>query len=198
MSSIQIRPRFETMYKINPEEVGVFVRKHMTKLDDTYFSNILKYFTVSNIQSDEQDFWSPQLSLSFEPDEEDKTFTTIRSLYGPKPTVWAFFTYGYVALAILGTLLRMYGFSQYSLVQDAVILSAAPILALITFILYMVHSLWEILVSNKCLRSNISLKIQSVIEFILNSRQKYNLIAFLYTGYTDCFPLGVHQLHPYK
>jgi hypothetical protein len=186
------------MYKIKSVKVGVLVRKHMTKLDGTYFAKILKDFTVSNIQSDEQHFWSPQLSLSFEPDEEDKTFTTIRSLYGPKPTVWIFLTYGYVALAILGTLLRMYGFSQYSLIQDAVILWAAPILALITFMLYMVHSLWEILVPNKFLRTNISLKIQSVIEFILNSRQKYNLIAFLYTGYTDCFPLGVHQLHPYK
>jgi len=114
------------------------VRKHMATLDCACSGEILKDFIVLNIRPDEQHFWSPQLSLSFEPDEEDKIFTIIRGLYGPNPTVWAFFTYGYAALAIIGTFLGMYGFSQYSLGQDAVILWAVPILALAAFTLYMV------------------------------------------------------------
>ena len=138
MSSIHIRPRFKAKYKIKPDEVGELVRKHMAELDCGCSAKILKDFIVFNIRPDEQHFWSPQLSISFEADEEDKSFTVIRGLYGPNPTVWAFFTYGYVALAIIGTFLGMYGFSQYSLGQDAAILWSLPLLALAALLLYLV------------------------------------------------------------
>jgi len=87
MSSLHIRPRFKAKYKIKSEEVGASVRKHMATLDCACSGEILKDFIVLNIRPDEQHFWSPQLSLSFEPDEEDKIFTIIRGLYGPNPTV---------------------------------------------------------------------------------------------------------------
>jgi hypothetical protein len=138
MTSIRIRPRFKAKYKMKPEEVGELFRKHLEKMDCGCSAEILPNFIVMNIRLQERHFWSPQLSLSFEADEEDNSFTVIRGLYGPNPTVWAFFFYGYAALAVLVTFLGMYGFSLYSLGQDATILWALPVLAAAAVMLYVV------------------------------------------------------------
>ena len=138
MSSIRIRPRFKDKYRIKPEEVGDLVRKHLAEFDSGCVAKILPTFIVVNIRPKEVHFWSPQLSISFEADEEDDSFTIIRGLYGPNPTVWAFFFYGYVALGILATFLGMYGFSLYYLGHDAKILWVLPVLGLAALTLYIV------------------------------------------------------------
>lgn len=138
MSSIHIRPRFKAKYKMTPEEVGELVRNHMAELNCGCSAKILPGFIVLRIRPQDQHFWSPQLSLSFEKDEDDDAFTIIRGLYGPNPTVWAFFTYGYAALGIIATFIGMYGFSQYSLDQDAKILWVLPFLVLLALILYLI------------------------------------------------------------
>ena len=114
---------------MQPDEVAELVQKHMAELDCGCSAKILPGFIVLRIRPQDQHFWSPQLSLSYEKDEENESFTVIRGLYGPNPTVWAFFTYGYAALGIIATFIGMYGFSQYSLGQDAKILWALPVLA---------------------------------------------------------------------
>lgn len=138
MSSVHFRPRFKAKYNMKPEEVRELVQKHMAELDCGCSAKTLKNFIVLTIRPEERHFWSPQLSLSFEEDEEDDSFTIIRGLYGPNPTVWAFFTYGYAALGILATFLGMYGFSKYSLGQEATILWSLPVLAALALILYLV------------------------------------------------------------
>lgn len=138
MSSIHIRPRFKDRYKMKPEEVVKLVQDHMATLDCGCSAIVRKNFVILRIRPDERHFWSPQLSLSFEIDEEDESFTIIRGLYGPNPTVWALFTYGYVALGILFTFLGMYGLSKYSLGQDHTVLWALPVLAGLALILYLI------------------------------------------------------------
>jgi hypothetical protein len=123
---------------MKPVEVGELVQKHLAELDCGCSAKILPDFIVLNIRQQDKHFWSPQLSISFEPDEDDPEFTVIRGLYGPNPTVWALFTYGYAAIGIIATFLGMYGFSQYSLGQDATILWALPILALMALVLYII------------------------------------------------------------
>ncbi|MCF8463284.1 MAG: hypothetical protein K9G41_00470 [Flavobacteriales bacterium] len=138
MSSIHIRPRFKDKYRIKPEEVGNLVRSHLDTLDTGCTAEILPTFIVINIHPKEAHFWSPQLSISFEADDQDDSFTIIRGLYGPNPTVWAFFFYGYIALGILAMFLGMYGFSLYSLGHDARILWILPVLAVAALILYLI------------------------------------------------------------
>lgn len=137
MSSLHIRPRFKDTYNLKPEEVVELVRKHLAEMECGCSAKILPDFIVLNIRKQDQHFWSPQLSLSFELDEDGER-TVIRGLYGPNPTVWAFFTYGYAALGILATFIGMYGFSQYSLGQEAYILWSLPVLAVVGLVLYVV------------------------------------------------------------
>ena len=138
MTSIRIRPRFTAKYKMKPDEVVELFRKRIKEEECGCSAKILPNFIVMNIRPQDRHFWSPQLSLSFEADEEDNSYTVIRGLYGPNPTVWAFFTYGYAGLALVGTFLGMYGFSLYSLHQDARILWALPVLAVLALVLYIV------------------------------------------------------------
>ncbi len=137
MTSIRIRPRFKATYNITPEQVEELVAEHLKEPDCSCTAKIIPGFIVLRILPQEQHFWSPQLSLSFEK-TEDGTGTEIRGLYGPNPTVWAIFMFGYAATAILALFLSFYGFSQYTLGQDAKILWSLPILALVAVILYFV------------------------------------------------------------
>ena len=123
---------------MQPDEVVKLVQSHMETLNCGCSAVVRKNFILLRIRPEERHFWSPQLSLSFEVDEEDKDFTIIRGLYGPNPTVWAFFTYGYAALGILAMFLGMYGFSKYSLNQDHSILWSLPVLAGLAVILYLI------------------------------------------------------------
>ena len=123
---------------MKPEEVGELVRKHLAEMDCGCSAKILPDFIVLNIRPQDKHFWSPQLSISFVADEDDHDFTVIRGLYGPNPTVWALFTYGYAAIGIIATFLGMYGFSQYSLGQNAAVLWSLPVLAVMAMVLYIV------------------------------------------------------------
>ena len=64
------------------------------------------------IHTSKRHFWSPQLSLTLEKDE-DKTL--IRGLYGPNPTIWALFFFGYSSLGIIILFAGMVALSQWML-----------------------------------------------------------------------------------
>ena len=137
MTSIRIRPRFKDSYNLTPVQIQELVRARLQEADCPCTGKILNGFITLYILRSEQHFWSPQLSLSFEKDEDSER-TIIRGLYGPNPTVWAVFTLGYAALSILSLFIGFYGFSQFSLGHDAGILWALPVLAGLAASLYVV------------------------------------------------------------
>jgi hypothetical protein len=71
--------------------------------------------------------------LTFE-QEEDRVI--VRGLYGPNPTVWAIFFFGYVALGLSSLFLGLWGLTRLSLEMDASILWALPVFGVIALILY--------------------------------------------------------------
>lgn len=122
---------------MTPEEVGEAIRNHLEQQDCGCSAKIIPGFIVLRIRPEEQHFWSPQLSLSFEKEEHGER-TVIRGLYGPNPTVWAVFTFGYAAIGISAMFLGLYGFSKYTLNQDATVLWTLPVLALMALALYII------------------------------------------------------------
>ena len=137
MTSIRIRPRFKDTYHVTPKVLEEQVREQLRLKDCPCTAKIIPGFIVLKVLENEQHFWSPQLSLSFDLDESGER-TIIRGLYGPNPTVWAIFTFGYGAIAVLALFLGFYGFSQYSLGQNAAILWSLPILGLAATALYVI------------------------------------------------------------
>ncbi|HCD52523.1 MAG TPA: hypothetical protein DEQ34_08755 [Balneolaceae bacterium] len=83
----------------------------------------------------EQHFWSPQLTITVEEDEEG---TTIRGLYGPRPAVWTMFVFFYTFIGFALMIVIMVGLSLRSLGEPAGILWLVPILILVFLSLYLV------------------------------------------------------------
>jgi uncharacterized membrane protein len=79
--------------------------------------------------------WSPQLDLSF---EQERETVIVRGLYGPKPTLWVLFFFGYAIIGLLILFLGIWGFSVWTLGGDATILWVIPGLGVAALILYLV------------------------------------------------------------
>ena len=80
-------------------------------------------------------FWSPQLSILLEKNEEEN-LTLMKGVYGPMTNVWTIFTVSYLALGVLFTFSSIIGFSQKALGLYDSILWILPILLIIALILY--------------------------------------------------------------
>ncbi|MEM0940139.1 MAG: hypothetical protein AAGI25_10170 [Bacteroidota bacterium] len=133
MSSFKIRPRFKHFFHGKKERLEKKILEGLDKSDGLIY-NYLPGHVYIKIHPKNQHFWSPQLHLSFEEEKEDQVI--VRGLYGPNPTVWAIFFFGYVALGILILFLGMWGLTRYSLGMDHTILWFIPVLILMAMVLY--------------------------------------------------------------
>ena len=132
MSSFKIRPRFKHFFRGKKEELEKVIVTSLNEREE-FVHNYLPGHIYIKIHPKQQHFWSPQLHLSFEQEAEK---VIVRGLYGPNPTVWAIFFFGYVALGILSLFLGMWGLTRWSLGMDHTILWSIPIFALVALILY--------------------------------------------------------------
>ena len=134
MSSLRIRPRFQQTLDSTPAQFQQAVKAQLEKPNARCVGTVIPDFIILKIPQGERHFWSPQLSLSL---EEEQGKTLIRGLYGPNPSVWAIFFFGYAALGILGLFAAIIGFSRMSLGLDAQILWLLPLFAGIALALYL-------------------------------------------------------------
>lgn len=134
MSSFRIRPRFK--HRVEHIDKDDLEKRICNALKDhkQFSYNHLTDHIYIKINLASRHIWSPQLHLSF---EQEDTHVIVRGLYGPNPTVWAFFFFGYVVIGIAGLFLGMWGFSLYTLGQDASILWAIPVSGVIGLLLYL-------------------------------------------------------------
>lgn len=133
MSSFKLRPRFKHTVIAMQEELEKDLLKGIKQKEETFVFNYLPGHLYIKIHPDHQHFWSPQLHLSFEQDEDQ---VIIRGLYGPNPTVWAIFFFGYVILGLLTLFIGMWGLTKWSLGMDYTVLWVIPILGIIALALY--------------------------------------------------------------
>jgi hypothetical protein len=135
MTSIRIRPRFNQIIKEPQEKIEARLKSKLKDPDIDCVGRVIPGFIVIKIPRSDRHYWSPQLSLSLEEHEDG---TLVRGLYGPNPTVWAMFTFGYSALGLIALFISIIGFSKVSLGLEAPVLWALPILGGLAVILYFV------------------------------------------------------------
>ncbi|MEQ8530822.1 MAG: hypothetical protein RIB86_03175 [Imperialibacter sp.] len=134
MSSFRIRPRFKhRIENTQKEELEVTIRT-APELGKQFTCTHLPDHLYIRIHPSERHIWSPQLHLSFDQEGND---VTVRGLYGPNPTIWAFFFFGYVATGILSLFVGIWGASLWSLGKDASVLWGIPVLAALAVGLYL-------------------------------------------------------------
>ena len=112
MTSVRIRPRFRVHKELPISSVLKNIETEAMANKDCHCTVSHHHINIK-IPAANRHFWSPELSLSLEKEEENKTL--IRGLYGPNPTVWGMFTLGYGALGVLGLFALILGLSQLTL-----------------------------------------------------------------------------------
>ncbi|MFT5884111.1 MAG: hypothetical protein ACI9IP_000566 [Arcticibacterium sp.] len=133
MTSIRSRPRFKKTFIENPEAIKERFSVKLKNNDQGIKGGVFNEHFHLEVVKKEQHFWSPHLNVTL---EESDNGTIIRGKYGPKPTIWAIFTFGYSSLGILFLFAAMAGLVKLSLGQESQILWVLPILIVLISGLY--------------------------------------------------------------
>ena len=136
-SDIHLRPRFKMEFNESEAEVISKFKNNLKDGDCKYCCKIVDGHIIIDIPKEENHFWSPQLNIEVEKNEEG--ITIVKGLFGPKPTVWTLFMFFHfaVAVAFIGYLVTTY--VQWSLKEDystaLYILIALPIIWILMYFL---------------------------------------------------------------
>ena len=111
MSSFRTRPRFSQHLSLPPSEVENQIASRISASDHRCIVKRFPGYLTLRIPDEDQHFWSPQLTLSLNPDGDGGT--EIVGIYGPNTNVWAMFLYGYLTVGTLGAFTGIFGIAQW-------------------------------------------------------------------------------------
>jgi hypothetical protein len=126
MTSFRVRPKFRIISEKKINGVVEALNDKLAITTQPVEGKVFNTHGLLRIKPDEQHYWSPQLSISFEENDDHKTI--IRGMYGPHPSVWAIFLMGYVLLGLGIFFITMVGLVRMSLKLDSSILWIVPVL----------------------------------------------------------------------
>ena len=133
----RIRPRIYIETPLTPEEVNRRIRQQLRDEGRLCSGESTKGYATICPPEEEQHFWSPQLTITLDTDDEEEK-TRIRGLYGPKPSVWTMFVFFYAAIGFAIMIISMIGLSYWSLGKPVTLLWLVPVLLLVFLSLYLV------------------------------------------------------------
>jgi len=140
MTSFRIRPRFKQLRTEEPEVIENALKQRIDKNKDQFTGIFIPGHITIKINAQHRHFWSPQLNLSL---ENIQDVTVIRGLYGPNPTVWAIFFFGYASLGIILVIVGMLLLSQYMLGMEAKLWWVIPACLVFATALYIVAQIGQ-------------------------------------------------------
>ena len=109
---IVLRPRFTLELTLRPEMALSAFEKAKNNTDNVVVTLVEQHIFLK-IPKHLQHFWSPQLELECFSVEEGKT--TLRGLFGPKPSVWTMFMFLHFAVASLFIASGIWAYTNASL-----------------------------------------------------------------------------------
>lgn len=126
----EIRPRFKLLSSLNEEEI--FTRlKAFVQADDTVEGKKIHDQFYLDIPMRYRHFWSPELRILLEKDEQDPTHTLIRVTVGPQFHVWLTFILTYAVLGLVSLFGGMYGLVQLDQGNDSPWIWCLPVTGLL-------------------------------------------------------------------
>ncbi len=137
MSSFKIRPRFRQEFSSKPEELIALFKDRIENDNDlcSCRADFSGNHIILKIPAEEQHYWSPQLSLSIDSNEDG---SLIRGLYSPPPSVWTMFAFGYFALAVAFLVTAIAAYSYYMLEIQSNLVWLLPVYLALAIILYII------------------------------------------------------------
>ncbi len=142
MSSFRIRPRFEMSSQKTIEEIIDLTKEKLKGNKHNLYGVAMQDHITIRVDSEKRHFWSPQLSVLLQREEND-TETKIIGVYGPMPSVWTMFAFGYLAIGVLFVFISIVGFSQRALGNESAILWSLPFLILVAIIMYFISQMGQ-------------------------------------------------------
>lgn len=113
-AAITFRPRFKLEVPYSPEEISIMIDAHLTNHNPKRIRwRKVGDHIVFRTHPDDRHFWTPQLDISLEVLENNRTL--LRCLIAPLPAVWTMYIFLYAVLGLGGLVALMAGFSQWSL-----------------------------------------------------------------------------------
>lgn len=134
-SGYRVRPRFKVETAYSVEEIVNQIKSSLKKEDSPIRGQVHVSNTTLFLPQEEQHYWSPQLSLSF---EETEAGCVVRGLYGPRPVVWTMFVFFYSIIGVAILFISVVGYSYLSLGKSGSILWFVPVLLIVFLSLYLV------------------------------------------------------------
>ena len=131
----RVRPRFKVESELSVQELIGKIKSALDNEQAPCTARVHDGYATLYIPSEEQHYWSPQLTLSV--DENEEGGSTLRGLYGPRPTVWTMFVFFYALIGFAILVVGIIGFSAWSLGNSISILYFIPILIILFLSLYL-------------------------------------------------------------
>ncbi|TCP25106.1 hypothetical protein EV195_104137 [Tenacibaculum skagerrakense] len=111
-NQIFLKPRFQL--EIDSSAAKVLSKiSEIISLEEKYIIRLVDHHVIIDIPEKESHFWSPQLHMEVEEEEEGKA--KIRGLFGPKPHVWTLFMFIHFGVALAFFIFAVIAYTNHSL-----------------------------------------------------------------------------------
>lgn len=115
LNRILLKPRFKLKYDTSVESILDEFRTSLAVKDCKYKSQIVDHHIVIDVPVVEEHFWSPQLHVEV---EKEDNLTIVKGILGPKPKIWTFFMFLHFIVAIAFFVFFVIFYSKWSLDQE--------------------------------------------------------------------------------
>lgn len=116
LNKVLLQPRFKIEVGQNVEQVLNKIKRNLESGNCKFRSKIVLHHVIIDVPLAEEHYWSPQMHLEVEKDENGNTI--VKGVLGPKPKVWTFFIFLHFAVAITFFVFFVMFYTKWSLEQD--------------------------------------------------------------------------------
>ena len=130
---MEIRPRFSDHVPVEKANMMQLFKDRLSETEEVKAA-VWEHHIILKMPPEEQHYWSPQITISFEWEEDG---VLIRGLCGPRPAVWMMFVFFYFLLGFFATIVMIMGFAQMNLGLSAGILWLLPVIGVVIGLVYL-------------------------------------------------------------
>lgn len=128
--AFHVRPRFSLENSNSVDQICELFKTALSDPCTNYNGKVISGYVSIYPTPEHRHYWSPHLTISLEPSENDHNQTSISGLYGPSPEVWTMFVFFYAIIALALVIVAVIGFANLSIGESATVLWIIPILVL--------------------------------------------------------------------
>ena len=116
INKVLLKPRFKIEVNESEEDILNKFKDALEKKEYKHRGKIIDHHIVIDVPIRDDHFWSPQLHVEIEKDENKNTI--VKGVLGPKAQVWTFFMFLHFAVFVAFFVFLVMFYTKWSLKQD--------------------------------------------------------------------------------